>query len=245
MSAAQRRAVLIVLDELSIQADVLGIVLAGSVLRGESGPTSDLDIYTVVSSPLRRRRYKLIDGVRVELYSNPPWTIRAYLEEERADGTPMTAHMLATGIVLYAVGDVLPVLCAEAQAALRQGPPCLSEDALKWRVYEVVDVAEDAEDVCGVDHDALALLVPVLVQRAVDLLYARAGRWRPKLKRLPADLERLDPAAGALLRTYLRETDLLRRHTQARALAERAIVPYPLRFFAWDGAPEQAPQSAD
>jgi hypothetical protein len=124
---------------------------------------------------------------------------------------------------------------------LRQGPLPLSDDALNWRCYEVVDVAEDSDDVRDVDSDALALLVPMLVHRAVALLYARAGQWRPKWKRLPVDLERLDPIAGALLRAYLRASDLRERHNHARALAERAIAPHALRFFPWEGALEHMP----
>ncbi len=209
--------------------------------RGEGGPTSDLDLYVVVSSPTRQRRYQIIDGIRVELYTNPPWTIRSYVNEERADGTPMTAHMLATGMVLYSRGDTLAILRQEAQDALQQGPAPLSDEALNWRCYEVIDVAEDADDVCQGDCDALALLLPMLVQRAVALLYARRCRWRPKWKRLPADLERIDPIAGALLRAYLRASELNERHTHARTLAERAVAPHPLRFFPWEGAPEHMP----
>lgn len=241
LTPAQRQAARIVVDDVVARGDVLGIVLAGSIVRGEGGPTSDLDLYVVVSSPWRQRRQLLLAGVRVEVFINPPWTIRSYVADELREGSPSTAHMLATGIPLYARGPVLSELRDEARRLLTDGPLALTEGELTQRRYDVIDLAEDADDVREGDPDALAYVLPLLVQRAIALLYARQRRWAPKPKRLPGDLERVDPDAAALLRAYLREPDLSRRHVLAGALVDRAIAPLPRAFFAWESKPEEMP----
>lgn len=45
-----------VLPALQSDPTILAIFLAGSFLRGEAGPTSDVDLYVVVDSPFRQRR---------------------------------------------------------------------------------------------------------------------------------------------------------------------------------------------
>ncbi len=174
----------------------------------------------------------LLAGVRVEVFINPPWTIRSYFTAELRDGSPSTAHMLATGIPLFQRGPILFELRDEARRLIADGPLALTEGELTQRRYDVIDLAEDADDVREGDPDALAYVLPLLVERAIALLYARQRRWAPKPKRLPGDLERVDPDAAALLRAYLREPDLSRRHVLAGALVDRAIAPLPRTFFA-------------
>ncbi len=241
LTPQQRQAARIVVDDVVARSDVLGIVLAGSIVRGEGGPTSDLDLYVVISSPCRQRRQLLVMGVRVEVFINPPWIIRSYFADELREGSPSTAHMLATGIPLFERGATLSELRDEARRLLADGPAALSEGELTQRRYDVIDLAEDADDVRAGNPDALAYVLPLLVQRAISLLYARQRRWTPKPKRLPGDLERVDPDAAALLRAYLREPDLSRRHALVGALVDRAIAPLPRAFFIWDSEPEEMP----
>ncbi len=241
LTDTQRRAVQSILDDLRERDDLAGVVLAGSIIRGEGGPTSDLDVYVVVTSPYRQRRQVLIDNVRAEIFINPPWTIRAYFTEERHDGGPATAHMLVTGHVLYRQGSLLDELRSEAAAMLAAGPAALSESALTERRYFLIDLVEDAEDMRRDDPDALAFLLPGIVERSVTLLYARARRWRPKPKRLPSDLNAVDTHAAVLLRAYLHEADLATRHAAALALASHALGDIPRQFFAWDTELEYMP----
>src|SRR5262249_54478940 len=72
-----------------------GIVIAGSIVRGEGGPTSDLDVFVVHDQPWRLREQKRFAGVPAELFVNPPARVRTYFEREHAEGHPSTAHMFA------------------------------------------------------------------------------------------------------------------------------------------------------
>ena len=75
----------------------LGIVVSGSILRGEAGPTSDLDVNIVHAEPWRLRAQRRFAGVPAELFVNPPAQIRRYFASEHAAGRPCSAHMFTTG----------------------------------------------------------------------------------------------------------------------------------------------------
>ena len=64
----------------------VGIVIAGSIVRGEGGPTSDLDVCVVHGEDWRVREQKRFERVPVEIFVNPPAQIRRYFEEEHRDG---------------------------------------------------------------------------------------------------------------------------------------------------------------
>src|SRR5678816_3468483 len=73
----------------------IGIVVAGSIVRGEAGPNSDLDVFVVHDQPWRRREQRWVEGVPVELFVNPPQQVRRYFVNGHADGCPDTAHTVS------------------------------------------------------------------------------------------------------------------------------------------------------
>src|SRR5690554_91324 len=78
--------------------EVWGIIASGSIVDGRGDPGSDLEIYVVHAQPLRQRVQRWFNGVRAEIFVNPPAAIRRYFEEER--DRPSTAAMLATGKIV-------------------------------------------------------------------------------------------------------------------------------------------------
>src|SRR5215813_6818635 len=73
---------------------VLGIIVAGSILRGEGDERSDLDTFVIFEGDYRQRVQKLFNGVRFEIFANPPRRIPQYFIEEHNDGEPITAHII-------------------------------------------------------------------------------------------------------------------------------------------------------
>src|SRR5262245_14981351 len=92
----------------------LGIVVAGSIVRGEAGPTSDLDVFVIHDQPWRLRDQRWFEGIPAELFVNPPGQVRRYFRNEHGDGRPCTAHMFATGVALPPVAPIVEALVAEA-----------------------------------------------------------------------------------------------------------------------------------
>jgi len=100
---------------------VHGIVIAGSIVRGEPGPTSDFDVFIVHREPWRLRDQRWFNGVPTELFVNPPERIRGYFKSEHGEGRPSTAHMFTTGELLAGADDVATELVPAPADAPRTG----------------------------------------------------------------------------------------------------------------------------
>ena len=74
----------------------LGILIAGSFVRGEAGPTSDLDVFVIHDRPWRLRAQRRFAGVPAELFVNPPAQIRRYFASEHAAGRTITGLRLSS-----------------------------------------------------------------------------------------------------------------------------------------------------
>src|SRR5690349_862702 len=50
----------------------VGIVAAGTIVRGAPDPSSDLDLWVIHLQPVRQRLQKFFQGVPAEIFENPP-----------------------------------------------------------------------------------------------------------------------------------------------------------------------------
>lgn len=210
----------------------LGVVVSGSIVRGEAGPTSDLDVFVVHDEPWRLRDQRRFAGVPAELFVNPPAQIRRYFAREHAEGKPSTAHMFATGEVLSvtpgAPHPVIAELMREGREWLAR-PFAVAPAELTSRRYGVVDLLDDARDVIGDDTTA-HLLLGAAVSDIVAYAFLARGRFRPRRKRAVAALAEIDPAAGELVRRWTTQ-----RGAEALATVEalaRHVVGVDT-FFDW------------
>src|SRR5262249_19172910 len=127
-----------------------GIVIAGSIVRGEAGPTSDLDVFVIHDEPWRVREQRRFAGVPTELFATPPAQIRRYFAREHDEGGPSTAHMFATGEAIAPVDPLVDALIAEARDWLAR-PIAIAPEALEAMRYGAVDLLDDARD--AIDRD--------------------------------------------------------------------------------------------
>jgi predicted nucleotidyltransferase len=183
----------------------LGIVVSGSIVRGEAGPTSDFDVFVVHSEAWRLREQKRFAGVPAELFVNPPVQVRRYFEREHADARPGTAHMFATGEVIEPVHPVIADLVREAREWLSR-PVETTDAALVQLRYGAVDILDDARDVIDSDPAMAALLLGDAVQVIVRYAFWRRRRFEPRRKERIAALSSIDAEAAALVHKYLAST---------------------------------------
>src|SRR5690349_18372895 len=73
----------------------IGILATGTIIRGNPGPTSDLDLFVLWNTPKRQRVQKFFRGVAAEIFVNPPRQIERYFSNDSREGRPITAHMFA------------------------------------------------------------------------------------------------------------------------------------------------------
>ena len=213
--------------------DPIGIVAAGSILRGQGGPTSDIDLYVLHAAPFRQRLQRRYEGVPFEIFINPPEQVRRYFAEEHAAARPVTAHILTTGFVVLDRDPILQDLRTEAATWLNT-PLAPGDDALLWRRYLIADELDNARDVVESDPACASLILHSAVSRLVEYAFLARGQNLPRQKALVAALAALDPEAGATVRAFYAAADASARLELATQLAQH--LTGAVSFFEWDSA---------
>ena len=152
-ATALREAVEFALDRFN----ALAVIACGSILRGEPGPTSDWDIYVIHAALQRQRIQRRFHDVPTEMFVNPPQSVRSYFRDEHKNARPVTAHMLATGWVVFDQTGIAAELAAEAQTWLAKTPEP-SAAQLTWLRYLIVDLLDNARDIRN-DAPANAVMI--------------------------------------------------------------------------------------
>jgi len=207
----------------------IGIVISGSIVRGEGGPTSDLDVLVVHEQPWRLRDQRRFAGVPVELFVNPPAQTRRYFVNEHAAGKPSTAHMFATGEVLGPLHPTVEALIGEAHAWLGK-PVELTPAQLTAQRYGASDALDNARDMIDDDPAAAHLQLADAVSQIIAHAFLGRGRFVPRHKRAVAALAELDPPAAELVRRWAAQSGREALGT-VEALARRVLGVDT--FFEW------------
>ncbi|HSV86862.1 MAG TPA: hypothetical protein VLH85_09825 [Levilinea sp.] len=92
------------------------------------------------------------------------------MKEEQAEGTPITAHMLAKGVVLLQNDPVTGWLISRA-AELLARPPHYPPGSLLYQRYLVACLYEDALDLAEKDTPAANMLLSKAVDEIIEYFY--------------------------------------------------------------------------
>ncbi|HRA65060.1 MAG TPA: nucleotidyltransferase domain-containing protein [Caldilinea sp.] len=209
------------------------IIAAGSVLRGQGGPTSDIDLYVLHHAPYRQRLQRRYEGVPFEIFINPPQQVHRYFEDEHAAARPITAHILTTGFVVLDRDPVVEALRTEAAVWLAK-PPAPSEDVLLWRRYLIADELDNARDIVDTDAACASLILGSAVSHLVEYAFLAHNQHLPRQKESLSALDALDPVAAATARAFYAAVDVDRRMNLATTLATQ--LTGAITFFEWDSA---------
>lgn len=213
-----------------------GMVASGSIVRGEPGPSSDLDLVVLHDQPWRRRIQRWFNGTPVELFINSPAWLAHSIQNEAAEGRPVMAHMLATGTLLWDTDGRLETLRRLSQQIL-QGGPCLEPAALLRNRYAAATQVEDALDFGEADtpdaRQARALAVHALVQHA----YLKKNQFLPRPKERLHWLMQSAPALAGLLATALEQAPV--EASDALRAASRQVLDV-VGFFEWDSGEDHS-----
>lgn len=230
---ALREAVRYILDRYD---DAVGIIAAGSVLRGQGRATSDLDLYVIRTHPQRQRVQRWFGGVPAEIFVNPPHQVERYFAEERRASRLVTAHMLANGAVVLALDPVVERLRAQAKAELQRAP-VPSEADLRWDRYLAALELEDALDILDEDPSGGVVILCGAVHKMLRYAFRQAGRPIPRDKDLLSALSALDPALAEQARRFYLERDPAALPALAEQIADRTLGVRG--FFEWESDPEE------
>ena len=214
---------------------VLGIIVSGTIIRGNPDPSSDLDIYVINAQPFRQRLQKFFHGVPAEIFVNPPKSVERYFEEEQADRRPLTAHMLATGFVVLDLDPVIGDLQSKAKRLLSQPPA--APQYLTYQRYSSALLFEDAEDMVERDPEAAEMIVYRAVAEMLNFCFIKAGSFIPRQKSILEELARLDTIVAELARSFYRASTLGEKMELAGRIADQTIGNRG--FFEWEMPPDE------
>lgn len=213
------------------RTDPVGIIAAGSIVRGTPGPSSDLDLVVVREGVGRQAIYRYFAGVPAEVFISGPGRLERDFRAEAALGAPFLAHMVATGFVVYARDETVDRLRAAAREVLVRGPEPSPSALLEMR-FGAANLLEDALDILTVDDEMCRALLTRVVEEAVRYRFWSAGRWQPRHKEALRALEELDPVLGRLVRRFYRTAALPDQIALAREIAQTSLGA--TGFFEWE-----------
>ena len=218
------------LESLAGIAEPLGVLVTGSIVRGNPGPASDLDIVVLHAQPWRRRIQRWLNGTPVELFFNSGAWLEHCIRDEAEHGRPVMAHMLATGTLLVDTDGQMASIVETAREVLGRGP-CMSADALLRDRYAAACQVEDALDFEGVDSADGRQLLASAVEAIVNHAYWRRNQFIPRPKERLAVLAGFEPEVARLLSSALIEPSSVALHALKQA-AEQVLGT--AGFFEWD-----------
>jgi hypothetical protein len=218
----------------------IAVIATGTIIRGTAHAASDLDIYVVHRAGFRRRIQRFFGGVPAEIFINPPNAVRSYFQDEHRDARPITAHMIATGVVVWQSDAVIDELRAEAiQWLARQSE--FPEDALLRARYGAASRFEDGLDMIGIDSASANMLLALAVVNMLEIECRKRSGRIPRGKDLLATIAELDPTLGTLAKSFFTARSDVERRACAESIADRTIEARG--FFVWDSGPEPFPAS--
>jgi hypothetical protein len=177
--------------------DALVMFAAGSIVRGEGTPFSDLDLVVVYAKlPCAHRESFRFGGCPVEAFVHDPETLEYfYTEVDRPSGVPALATMVVEGIEIPGPTDMSRQMKRTAVAAIEAGPPPLDIQTERRMRYFLSDLLDDLRTPrCG---EELVGTGARLYEQLADYYLRRQGLWSAKGKTIPRRLRQVDPALNA------------------------------------------------
>jgi hypothetical protein len=214
------------------------LFLAGSVMRGEATPMSDLDIVVVYDElPNAYREAFTCEGWPVEAFVHDAESVGRYFESDRRRGLPAMMSMVMEGIEIPETSDLSAELKRRASEIFEAGPPPLGEDELHLRRYRLTDWVDDIRHPRSPEE--LVATGAYLYGDAADFFFRSRNLWSSHSKTIP---RRLREADAAFAETFCRAFDALfveKNSAPAIALVAELLTPFGGLLF--DGFRRDAP----
>lgn len=172
--------------------ECLAAFVAGSFLRGEATPTSDLDIVVIAENEDAPYRESLrAYSWPIEVFVHTQESLQTYFAEDLERRRPSLVLMCSEGVVVCDRDGLAHRIKEEATALIERGPePFTSEEIMRLR-YAITDLLDDFlgcdrfEEGMFIAHD--------LAADTADLLLAYNRKWTGSGKWVPRALKRFDP----------------------------------------------------
>ncbi|HEX8187864.1 MAG TPA: nucleotidyltransferase domain-containing protein [Pyrinomonadaceae bacterium] len=205
--------------------DARVLFLAGSVMRGEATPASDLDLVVVYERlPNAYREALVYGGWPVEAFVHDEGTLAEFFEEDRRRGVPALMSMVWEGAEVPGASEFSAGWKRRARELLEAGPPPWDEEELTLRRYRLTDWVDDMR--FPRSGEELVATGAWLYQDAAEFYFRARGLWSAHSKTIPRRLRDVD---ADFAERFLRAFDALfagKRPGPAVALVEELLEPF-------------------
>lgn len=213
----------------------IGIIVSGSIVRGNPNKNSDFDIYVIHENAYRQRVQRRFNEVPCEIFINTFEQVQRYFTSEQLSNRPVTANMLATGQLLH--GQQHPQIIALIEEAKKYAvlPAPFTEEQLTFRTYGIATLFEDATDTVVDDPLTSSYILDKVVDQLVELIFVTQRCPLPRLKERLSKLLALDPIAGSMIQQYYDASGVELKYELAKPLVLHVIGK--AEFFEWTSIP--------
>jgi len=175
--------------------DASVIFLAGSIVRGESTPFSDLDLVVIFDKlPAAYRESFNFQGFPIEAFVHDPETLNYFIYDvDRPSGIPSLAQMILEGIEVPMPNDLSRCLKQLATSVMQLGPPGLKEEEIRKLRYDLTNLVDDIrqprsrDELVASGSELYAALADYYLR--TNMLWSAKGKSIPRiLRQANADL---------------------------------------------------------
>src|SRR5215813_3968795 len=225
-----------ILDDRYPGADV--IFLAGSLLRGEGTPYSDLDLVVIFERlPHAWRESFIFQGYPVEAFVNDPETFNYFISEiGRPSGRSPLAHMVAEGVEVPGPTEISRSLKRIAQDLIAAGPPELGDEDERKLRYSITNLIDDIRQPRS--KEELVASGAELYSALADYYFRANGLWSAVNKSIPRRLGKANPELCSRFREGFDQLFAGGKSDKVIALAEEILKRHG--GFLFDGYKREA-----
>ncbi|HYE14475.1 MAG TPA: nucleotidyltransferase domain-containing protein [Pyrinomonadaceae bacterium] len=201
------------------------LFLAGSVLRGEATPTSDLDVVVVYDRLPRAYREAFVsDGWPVESFVHDPETLERFIELDRQSALPSIISMVLEGVEIPGPSELSAELKRLAREAFEAGPPPLIEDEMTLLRFRLTDWLDDIRHPRSAEE--LVATGAYLYKDVADFFFRSRNLWTAHSKTVPRRLRQTDPEFAESFRLAFESLFAAKDPAPVIALVEGMLAPF-------------------
>jgi predicted nucleotidyltransferase len=160
----------------------IGIIASGSIVRGNPNKESDFDIYVIHEERFRQRVQKYFNKVPCEIFINSIEQTKTSFLQEQNDNRPVTAHILATGVVIKGEeNEKIKSILTEAKE-YQDKPKEFKELDLTLLKYGISNWLEDANDIANEDEETCNYILGKVTDKIIDYWFLKRQKPLPRIK---------------------------------------------------------------
>jgi hypothetical protein len=219
--------------------DASVIFLAGSIVRGEGTPFSDLDLVVIFDKlPAAYRESFYFQGFPIEAFVHDPETLNYFLcEVDRTSGVPSLAQMILEGVEIPKSTELSQSLKEIAASAMELRPPKLSEEEVRKLRYNITNLADDIRQPRS--KAELVASGAEIYEALADYYFRVNNLWSARGKSIPKVLAQTDEELSLRYCAAFEELFVDGKSEKVVALAEEILNPSG--GFLFDGHRLEAP----